>query len=365
MLFMIFGTALPQVTVVYHECFEAPAYGDSVISSLDSNAFPHWVDNGSLAATGSHAIHCVTPFGAAASLSTIPFSTVGMNLILFSFAHICTVDTSDPATLYVSPDNGITWIQPGAAEYLGFGTDSAGNYHYAYPSYKPWELNASGQFPANSWWVTEYYDLSSLLFDCPQALIRFDLSDGGTPGSGGLYGWVIDDIRVMEATFLGGRVIYASQPPQVLTDSTIVTLTGPLTAESAVNPRGGFAFVGLPADTFNLAVTTTKEAGGWNASDAYMVLATFTGTPNLLSGIYRLAGDVNGSGGIPNAADAIAIHRRFLHQIPDFMPPSVNPPGKPDWIFQPNVIIVGQGIQGNIQIPAICTGDTNASFILY
>ncbi len=365
MVFLISGIALSQVNVVFHEGFEAPGLGDSVISSLDSNAFPHWIDNGSLAATGSHAIQCVTPNGATASLTTLPFSTVGMNLILFSFAHICAVDTSDQATVYVSPDNGITWIKPGAAEYLGYGTDSAHGFNYAFPSYKPWELNASGQIPANSWWVTEYYDLSSLLFNCPQALIRFGLADGGVPGPGGMYGWVIDDIRVMEATFLGGRVMYASQPPQVLTDSTIVTLTGPLTAQSAVNPRGGFAFAGLPADTFNLAVSTTKKAGGWNASDGYMVLANFSSTPNLLNGIYLHAGDVNGSGGIPNSVDAINIQRRFLHQISNFMPPNVLPPGRPDWIFQPNVLIVGQGIQGNIQISAICTGDTNASFVVF
>ncbi len=162
-----------------------------------------------------------------------------------------------------------------------------------------------------------------------------------------------------------GSVLYLNENQILITDSAIVTLSlnGIVLQTCPVSPAGLYQFYGLVADTYDLKVTCTKYWGGANAVDALLILKHFVNLPACLFGISALAGDVDGSGGIVNAADALAIIRRFTGQLSSFIPPNVNPPGNVDWVSERPEVIVQAFSVSYKDINILCTGDVNGSFI--
>ncbi|HRY34182.1 MAG TPA: hypothetical protein P5531_14550 [Bacteroidales bacterium] len=161
-----------------------------------------------------------------------------------------------------------------------------------------------------------------------------------------------------------GSVRYYTENQILIRDSAVVTLylDGLALASCPVSPAGSYEFNGLMADTYDIHVSCTKYWGGANSVDALLVLKHFVNQPACLFDLCLLAADVNASCGIPNAADALAIIRRFTGQIMNFMPPNVNPPGGSDWVSErPSVIVYAFSVSyQNIHI--LCTGDVNGSF---
>ncbi len=116
--------------------------------------------------------------------------------------------------------------------------------------------------------------------------------------------------------------------------------------------------------TYKIKALVSKKAGGWNAMDSYRIVSLFIQNPPFLSGIYLLAADVDGSGGIPDV-DKIIILARFVGQIPSFMPPYVLQPGRPDWVSETITVTIVSGSAEAIAIKVLCTGDVNGSFTPY
>ncbi|MFC1732329.1 GEVED domain-containing protein [candidate division KSB1 bacterium] len=59
-----------------------------------------------------------------------------------------------------------------------------------------WQPTVPTAIPANSWWKTELFDITTIASNASSIKVRFTLSDGGNPGPEGNYGWLIDDIKV-------------------------------------------------------------------------------------------------------------------------------------------------------------------------
>jgi len=165
---------------------------------------------------------------------------------------------------------------------------------------------------------------------------------------------------------ISGQVNYANTALTPIHDSAEVMVYQGTTiiSQMPVNPDGSFNFTGLPDGTYTVKALVNKKAGGWNLMDSYRILTNFIQIPPLLSGIYLTAGDVNGSGGIPDV-DRIAIARRFVGQIPSFQPPYVSAPGMPDWVSETITVNIISGSAETITVLVLCTGDVNGSFTPY
>jgi hypothetical protein len=97
----------PTLAQIFHENFEI---ADSV--SYYSNSSSNWAPNNRLATSG---IYCdsaaiINP-GDSIIMTTMQFSTVGIDSVYLYFNHIAKVDFLDRAIIEVSSDGGLTWVQ--------------------------------------------------------------------------------------------------------------------------------------------------------------------------------------------------------------------------------------------------------------
>ncbi|MCX6291209.1 MAG: T9SS type A sorting domain-containing protein [Bacteroidetes bacterium] len=184
-------------TIVFHEDFET-------VDSMSSSGMPAWFQDSLLEVSGSHCMRDTVLTGDSAYLVTNAFSTVGFNSVILDFWHICKISFADKAIVEVSNNNGVTWTQLTAAQYLGisgFGQNnsfSSATYGLASTSWDPFN---DLSIPDNTWWKHETFDLSSITSNFPLVKVRFKIKDENSSGSDGNYGWLIDDVHVT-ATFL-------------------------------------------------------------------------------------------------------------------------------------------------------------------
>jgi len=243
-LFLLFAIVWLSVsgyaqTIVYHENFELSSLGDSVVSSGN----PGWnigtyLHNSGLRSDSSHVAVNDSTF-----LTTAAFSTVGYSNVILQFSHICKVEFFDNAIVQVSNNNGVTWTQLTAAQYLGTGQFGANGNKFASTSYTDWLPGTPNATPTNTWWKTEQFDISSLVGNFSQVKVRFKLSDGNGTGAGNNWGWVIDDILVNGATSELVPPIIALNAP-ILDQDTVYT-TGPFTISAEITDASGISWAKL------------------------------------------------------------------------------------------------------------------------
>jgi hypothetical protein len=174
----------------------------------------------------------------------------------------------------------------------------------------------------------------------------------GTPSAGTLAGSLIaTDIATYS---ISGKVTYNNTAGTAL-QGVIVTLSGADDAVDTTDVSGNYAFTGLVAGTYSVAVSKDNGWGGVNATDALIAQRYFLGTSTLDS-LQKLAGDVTNSGDINNT-DALDIVRRYVGVIDAF--------AKADWVFLPSAQEVELTTSSQtVNIGAQATGDINASLII-
>ncbi len=226
-------TYVSSQTVIYHEDFEMPTAGDSVISSGN----PGWAINTNLYYNGLQSDSSYVALGDTTMLTTSSFSTVGYYFVLLEFSHICKIEFIDNATIEVSNDNGATWTKATASQYLGSGQFGSQGDKFSSVSYiTNWQAVNNYAIPTNSWWKTEQFNISPLVSNASQVKVRFVLSDGNLNGTGFNYGWLIDDISI--------TVAYSELiPPTISLNTPIlgdtVYNTGPFTVSSDIIDASG------------------------------------------------------------------------------------------------------------------------------
>jgi hypothetical protein len=226
---MSFGLATGQ-SVVFHEDFELPSGADSIVSA--SNTTNAWAINTVYASQGLRSTHCAVQVGDITTLSTLSFNTTGNLFVMLEFDHICKVSWDDNAELYISTDNGLTWVKLTSNEYMGAGQFGTLNNRFTAASYLDWDPIDNNTMPTNGWWKSEQFNISQIAGNQSNVLVRFQLSDMGAPGGMGAYGWLIDNIRVTAyidemippvitlATPILGDTVYHTGPFQVFADIT-------------------------------------------------------------------------------------------------------------------------------------------------
>jgi|GEM_PF-3224417 len=182
---------------IFHENFEAPSFGDSVISNSSNVSNSGWNLCSRLQVTGSYCDSAYIGLGDTVTLTTASFSTVGYPAVILSFSHICKISFFDKAILEVSADGGLTWtLICTNVTYLGFAPWLFQSCIFSSASYGNWYPGSYDTIPENNWWHQETFDLTGLLSNTPNAQIRFTTYDEFADLTDTLNGWKIDDIEV-------------------------------------------------------------------------------------------------------------------------------------------------------------------------
>ncbi len=217
---------LSRGQIVFHEDFNSPSLGDSVITLF--NGTHGFAENSRLGLfPGDYCDSAYIDVGDSIILETDAFSTVGLDTVYFIFKHICKVDYFDQAVLFASNDNGVTWhrlineykthllFPPGAPWHAQGAQFSAASYNSWYPA-DPTAV------PQTNWWRREAFDLSAVIANVPQAKIRWVMIDDNFQGGNGHAGWYIDDIKVGFFQYLFNPQLSAIQvSPFCITPTTV------------------------------------------------------------------------------------------------------------------------------------------------
>ncbi len=201
-LFMLIPSLLFMANAqgqIFHENFENP---DSVIAT--SSGVSQWAINTRLATSGiqSDSATIALP-GETATLTTISFSTVGLDSVFLYFNQICKIEFFDSGIIEASIDGGVTWIKlqddfgasTSTCYYKGMGLFVTQNSRFQEASYSSW-LPGQVFSPNLGWYKREIFDVTTLLANQPDVKIRFVVSDNNNTGGAGRAGWFIDDILV-------------------------------------------------------------------------------------------------------------------------------------------------------------------------
>lgn len=226
-----------QVITVFHENFELPSLGDSVVSSLVAvPGVNDWGISTTLHSQGSRSDSCRVITGKTTELVSSTFSTVGYFEVKLKFSQICKIDVTDKAQIFVSADGGTTWSLLTGPTYEGGATQFAMNgSSFSANSYGlSWSPGNATAKPNSTWWRNEQFSLSALVGNCPTVKFKFQLKDAGALGGQG-YGWLIDDIKV--------TMSYSELTPPLISliDPPINTLfhTGPFPVKAKITDASG------------------------------------------------------------------------------------------------------------------------------
>ena len=197
---VLLTTYVSAQTVVFHENFEAPSYGDSLISSADSNGlattFKAWATSTHLYNSGLRSDTNTLQYYKTIYLKSIPFSTVGNTNIILEFSQIAKLHIYDGGIVQVSKDNGVTWTALTQTQYLGASNLSGTQNKFCENSYTDWLSGDTSTPVTNAWWKAEKFDISSLVSNAANVLIRFKYTSSGQAIAAGRHGWLIDDVKV-------------------------------------------------------------------------------------------------------------------------------------------------------------------------
>ncbi|RLD46761.1 MAG: hypothetical protein DRI86_02275 [Bacteroidetes bacterium] len=160
-----------------------------------------WALNDRIQSQGLKSDSAVVTANHANFLTSNVFSTIGKYSVILQFDQICKIDMTDSAFVQYSIDSGTTFQNIDAVYYLGTsGYGTMGN-KFSSISNADW-LRDDTMLVTNTMWKTELFNISNIVGDKANVVIRFKLSDGGTWGQYGAIGpnnypgWFIDSLSV-------------------------------------------------------------------------------------------------------------------------------------------------------------------------
>ncbi|MCK5857420.1 MAG: T9SS type A sorting domain-containing protein [Bacteroidales bacterium] len=192
---LFFSVITNAQTVKFNEDFE------SLPISFNTVGTANWDRSSTLQVSGiySDSARIVSP-GDTASLTSTVFGTTGNSFVYLEFDQICKLAWTNDGIVQVSADSGQTWISLTVVEYRGFGLFGNIGNRFTAASYVDWLPASNSAIPQNSWWKHEMFEISSLVGNSANVMVRFLLKDASNTGGFGNYGWLIDNVKVTVAT---------------------------------------------------------------------------------------------------------------------------------------------------------------------
>ncbi|NNM15298.1 MAG: hypothetical protein HKO56_01470, partial [Bacteroidia bacterium] len=224
------STASAQISVLV-ETFDTG--GGNVTSTAG------WGLDNTLQTSVPNSDSCTINTAAPEILTTVAFNTTGNSFVTLNFEHICKVEFFDNCIVEVSNDNGATWTQLTDTEYQGTSPFGAQGNKFSTASYPDWLPASSTAIPTNAWWKSEVFDISALVGNTAQAMVRFSMADGNGNGAAGFYRWNIDDIDIVMAP--------CELNPPVISDTLSILVgqifsLGPFTLDFSITDPSGILF---------------------------------------------------------------------------------------------------------------------------
>jgi len=155
-------------------------------------------------------------------------------------------------------------------------------------------------------------------------------------------------------SIIQGQVTYGNVASTPLAGVTVTLedLVGSVVTSTVSNSSGMYSFNIATSGTYTIKVSSNATAGGFNSTDALIVLKHFVNVSHL-TGIYLSAANVDQIVHV-NSLDAFYIQRRFSGIITTF------PNG--DWFFEQASQVVNTGESYTINLKGLCYGDVNGSY---
>ncbi|MFC2101044.1 right-handed parallel beta-helix repeat-containing protein, partial [Bacteroidota bacterium] len=249
-----------------------------------SSGTANWAISNALSANGAKSDSArIINAGDSAVLTTSAFSTSTYSFVILKFDHICKLEFQDDGYIEVSADNGSTWIRLTDSLYYGSGQFGTIANRFNAVSYIDWLPTNPNAIPTNSWWKGETFDISSIAANSSQVKIRFIMADRYLTGSGGAYGWILDDIQVVA----GNSELV---PPSIVLQAPVIQdtvySTGPFDIYASISDNTGIdtAMVkysnGTITDTVGMVNTMANTWLGsipsqpYNTAVNYQLIAT-------------------------------------------------------------------------------------------
>lgn len=251
----------------WHENFDAPSLGDSVTSS-SSAGNPGWSICSRVSTSPNNCDSAFVDLNDTVYLRTSVIDFTGLTFALLDFNHICKTDFFDVAKLEISTDGGINFTQIICANYLGTGNFCGQNNQFSAASYGVWLPVDTDAVATNAWWKHETFDISSLVANQSQVVIRWTTYDSNLPNTNAAYplnGWKIDDICITAAPC---ELTAPSLTQNGSLQGTIYNL-GPFSLSAEISDNSGLANTyiiytvnGGTPDTITLTNTTGNTYTG-------------------------------------------------------------------------------------------------------
>ncbi|NNF01085.1 MAG: hypothetical protein HKN22_00225, partial [Bacteroidia bacterium] len=235
---ILVGFTVQAQTNVFHENFEWNSMPDSVTST----GTPGWVGDSTLFSSGARSITSNVLVGDTMTLTTNTFNTTGNFLVLLVFDHICKIEFFDFAIVEVSANGGASWTQLDSTHYEGASPNfGAGGNRFNESSYVTWQFGQNNP-PQNTWWKKDTFNVSNLIPNTANAMVRFRLFDGNFANNPNKAGWYIDDINIIAA-------FSEIDPPKIVQQNPILQNTvynlGPYTLRANITDASGIASANL------------------------------------------------------------------------------------------------------------------------
>lgn len=192
-----FGIIGHAQTTVQQENFEGGTY------VVTPGGVPAWSINTTLQVSGTNSYQNVIAPSDSSWIITDVVDLTGYNFVLLDFQHICKIEFSDSAEIFISIDNGVNWTKLTSTEYINTGGSffaTNGN-RFNSAAYLDWLPGSQGAVPDNTWWREEQFNVSSIAANQSQVRFKFRMKDGNGNGANLNAGWFLDDIMVIGSPF--------------------------------------------------------------------------------------------------------------------------------------------------------------------
>ncbi len=242
LLFALICFSVQTFSQQFNSCFELGNGATTVYSG--SHGF---ASNSRLFVSAPQSDSAYIDVGDTISLMTSVFDLTGMTYAILSFDHICKIDFFDVAQVEISIDGGQDWFQL-TSEYITPQVNPPGSpsfpnqgFRFSAASYAAWQPGTATAVPDNSWWRTEYFDISSWS-GFQDTRIRFIMWDDNIPGGNSNAGWFIDNLCVSAAPCELTPPTLTLAPPVY---QNIIYNLGPYTIGAYSNDNSGINSVTL------------------------------------------------------------------------------------------------------------------------
>jgi hypothetical protein len=198
--------------------------------------------------------------------------------------------------------------------------------------------------------------ITSITFSPSNQFITIDdlVIGTGTPsGSSTPCATDILNLTIIPGAPVGGTVVYDNSASSPMRNAVVVLKQGNAeVVRDTTDATGAFLLPLVAPGTYDVVVTSNTPWGGVNATDAVLILRSFSGSAPL-NGIRLTAADVNGSASV-NSTDALNALNRFTGALQTF---SVG-----NYTASTSSYTASGAGTGSLNVSMLCYGDVNASY---